>query len=151
MDLIVPIKTILKVVNRTEYVDRCTSDTRHYISSAPLDIERLAEASRGHWGVESFHWLLDVEFKDDLSRYRCGHGAANMAIVRRFALSLVRIDQRKDELDMQALIKANGGRKPRNGPLNKSPATAEPRASVKTRRKRASWDPSYLRHVLQLA
>jgi hypothetical protein len=21
------------------------------------------------------HWLLDVEFKDDLSRYRSGHGA----------------------------------------------------------------------------
>jgi predicted transposase YbfD/YdcC len=145
------IKTILKVVNRTQYADRCTSDTRHYISSAPLDIERLAEASRGHWGVESFHWLLDVEFKDDLSRYRCGHGAANMAIVRRFALSLVRTDQRKDEAAMAALIKANGGRKPRNGPLNKSPDTAERRASVKTRRKRASWDPSYLLHVLQLA
>jgi predicted transposase YbfD/YdcC len=47
------IKTILKVVNRTEYADRCTFDTRHYISSVPLDIERLAEASRGHWGVEN--------------------------------------------------------------------------------------------------
>jgi predicted transposase YbfD/YdcC len=29
------------------------------------------------------HWLLDVEFKDDLSRYRTGHGAKNMTIVRR--------------------------------------------------------------------
>jgi hypothetical protein len=36
------------------------------------------------------HWLLDMEFKDDLSRYRAGHGAKNMAIVRRFALGLVR-------------------------------------------------------------
>jgi hypothetical protein len=36
------------------------------------------------------HWLLDVEFKDDLSRYRTGHGAKNMAAVRRFALDLVR-------------------------------------------------------------
>ncbi len=36
------------------------------------------------------HWLLDVEFKDDLSRYRAGHGAKNMALVRRFALDLVR-------------------------------------------------------------
>ena len=31
------------------------------------------------------HWLLDVEFKDDLSRYRSGHGAKIMATVRRFA------------------------------------------------------------------
>src|SRR6266446_6732903 len=84
------IKTILKVHARVEYADRCSFDTRYYISSAPPDIERLARGSRGHWGVESMHWLLDVEFKDDLSRYRTGHGAKNMALVRRFALDLVR-------------------------------------------------------------
>ena len=56
----------------------------------PLDIDRIAAAIRGHWGVESMHWILDVQFKDDLSRYRQGHGAKNMAVVRRFALDLVR-------------------------------------------------------------
>lgn len=55
----------------------------------PLDIERIAKGIRGHWGVE-MHWLLDVEFKDDLSRHRTGHSAKNMAVVRRFALDLVR-------------------------------------------------------------
>ena len=92
------INTLLKVVNRTEYADRCTIDTRLYISSAPLDIERLAKGVRGHWGVESMHWLLDVEFKDDLSRYRSGHGAKNMAIVRRFALGLIRADETKGSI-----------------------------------------------------
>jgi predicted transposase YbfD/YdcC len=89
------IKTIAKVHARTEYADRCSFDTRYYISSAPLDIERLARGARGHWGVESMHWLLDVEFNDDLSRYRTGHGAKNMAVVRRFALGLVRADKSK--------------------------------------------------------
>jgi len=89
------IKTVVKVVSRTEYADRCTFDTRFYISSAACNIDRLANGARGHWGVESMHWLLDVEFKDDLSRYRSGHGAKNMAIVRRFALSLVRADKTK--------------------------------------------------------
>jgi predicted transposase YbfD/YdcC len=84
------IARILKVDSRTELADRTLFDTRTYISSAPLDIERLAGAVRGHWGIESMHWLLDVAFKDDLSRYRRGHGAKNMAIVRRFALDLVR-------------------------------------------------------------
>jgi predicted transposase YbfD/YdcC len=84
------IKTIVKVDTRTEHADRSTFDTRTYICSAPLDIERTAKGCRGHWGVESMHWLLDVEFKDDLSRYRTGHGAKNMAVVRRFALDLVR-------------------------------------------------------------
>lgn len=89
------IKTIVKIHARVEYADRCSFDTRYYISSAPRDIERLAKGARGHWGVESMHWLLDVEFKDDQSRYRTGHGAKNMAVVRRFALGLVRANKHK--------------------------------------------------------
>jgi len=92
------IKTVLKVHSRTEHADRGSFDTRFYISSAPLDIERLANAARGHWGVESMHWLLDVAFKDDLSRYRAGHGAKNMAVVRRFALNLVRAHKTKGSI-----------------------------------------------------
>jgi predicted transposase YbfD/YdcC len=95
------IKTIVKVLNRTELADRCTFDTRHYISSAPLDIERLANAARGHWGVESFHWLLDVAFKDDRSRYRTANGAKNMAVVRRFALNLVRANKTKGSVKLR--------------------------------------------------
>lgn len=89
------ILTLLQVHTTTEQADKSTSETRTYICSAPLDIERLATAARGHWGVESMHWLLDVEFKDDLSRYRQGHGAKNMAVVRRFALDLVRSHKSK--------------------------------------------------------
>jgi len=89
------IKTIVKVLARVEYADRCSFDTRYYISSARLDIERIAKGARGHWGVESMHWHLDVEFGDDLSRYRTGHGAKNMAVVRRFALGLVRANKAK--------------------------------------------------------
>src|SRR6266568_2582355 len=89
------IKSIVKVHARAEYPDRCSFETRYYISSAPRDIERLARGARGHWGVESMHWLLDVEFNDDRSRYRTGHGAKNMAIVRRFALGLVRANKTK--------------------------------------------------------
>ncbi|RAI36912.1 ISAs1 family transposase [Rhodoplanes roseus] len=89
------IKTIVKLLARVEHANRCSFETRFYISSAPLDIDRLAAAARGHWGVESMHWLLDVAFKDDLSRYRAGHGAKNMAVVRRFALGLVRANKHK--------------------------------------------------------
>jgi predicted transposase YbfD/YdcC len=92
------IQTIVKVLSRTEHADRCSFDTRLYISSAPLDIERFASGARGHWGIESMHWLLDTEFKDDLSRYRAGHGAKNMAVVRRFALNLVRANKSKGSI-----------------------------------------------------
>lgn len=87
------IATLIEVRSTTEQAGRLTQEVRTYISSAPLDIDRLAAAIRGHWGVETMHWLLDVEFKDDLSRYRQGHGAKNMAVVRRFALDLVRANK----------------------------------------------------------
>ena len=46
---------------------------------------------RGHWGIENrLHWVLDVTFNEDQSRLRKGFGARNMAVVRHFALNLVR-------------------------------------------------------------
>lgn len=89
------VETLVKVRARVEHHDRCSFETRYFISSAPCDIERLSAGVRGHWGVESMHWLLDVEFNDDLSRYRAGHGAKNMATLRRFALGLVRANKSK--------------------------------------------------------
>jgi hypothetical protein len=51
---------------------------------------------RSHWAIENnLHWTLDVTFKEDPSRLRAGHGARNMAVVRHFALNLVR--QAKDK------------------------------------------------------
>ncbi len=81
---------LVEVQSAVEKAGALTRETRTYITSADLMIERVAEAVCGHWAIESMHWLLDVEFKDDLSRYRQGHGAKNMAAIRRFALDLVR-------------------------------------------------------------
>jgi predicted transposase YbfD/YdcC len=83
--------TIIKVRSRTELSDRCRTDTRYYISSATLTARAAADAVRGHWGIENrLHWVLDVVFGDDQARLRTGHGANNMAVVRHFAINLVR-------------------------------------------------------------
>ena len=98
------VATLIQVHSTTEQAGKTTRETRTYISSAPLDIDRIAAAIRGHWGVESMHWILDVQFKDDLSRYRQGHGAKNMAVVRRFALDLVRAHKAKGSVKTRRLI-----------------------------------------------
>jgi predicted transposase YbfD/YdcC len=85
------VAAIAKVETRTELADRCRYETRFFITSRPMAANDLAHAVRGHWRIEnSLHWVLDVVFKEDLSRLRTGHGAKNMAIVRHFALNLVR-------------------------------------------------------------
>ena len=94
-----------------------STERRYYIASAPLTAERAARAICGHWQIENaLHWVLDVTFREDFSRLRKGHGAENMALVRHFALNLLR--------------------------------TAKDTKSLKTRRKRASWDPHYLQAIL---
>ena len=67
------------------------TERRSYISSRALSAAAFAAAARGHWAIENkLHWVLDVTFREDLSRLRAGHGANNMAVVRHFALNLVR-------------------------------------------------------------
>jgi len=89
--------SIVRVMAHAELKDRCRIETRYYISSAKLSAQHAAEAVRGHWRIENtLHWTLDVTFKDDQSRLRKGHGAHNMAIVRHFAINLVRaVDDKK--------------------------------------------------------
>jgi predicted transposase YbfD/YdcC len=101
------VASIIKVAARAELKDRDRFDTRYYISSAALTAKAAANAVRGHWGIENrLHWVLDVVFKDDQSRLRTGHGAKNMAVVRHFAINLVR--QTKDKKSLKLRRKVAG-------------------------------------------
>jgi predicted transposase YbfD/YdcC len=83
--------TIAMVESRIERGDKIESERRSYICSRALSAAAFAAAARGHWAIEnSLHWVLDVTFREDHSRLRTGHGAKNMAVVRHFALNLVR-------------------------------------------------------------
>lgn len=87
---------IAMVESRIERGDKIESERRSYICSRVLSAEAFADAVRGHWAIENnLHWTLDVTFHEDQSRLRAGHGARNMAVVRHFALNLVR--QAKDK------------------------------------------------------
>ena len=69
-------------------------EVRYYLSSLPPDAELLARAVRQHWGIENgLHGVLDMYFGEDRSRARTDAAAANMALRRRWALSLLRQDE----------------------------------------------------------
>lgn len=96
------VASIVRVTSRAELSDRSRFDTRYYISSARLSAARAAAAVRSHWAIEnSLHWVLDVTFGDDQSRLRTGHGAKNMAVVRHFAINLVRATKDKRSIKLR--------------------------------------------------
>lgn len=48
---------------------------------------------RQHWSIENqCHWILDVTFDEDQCRSRKGHAAANLAMLRKVVLSLLKND-----------------------------------------------------------
>lgn len=77
-----------------EYVDKdgeLHTGVRYYISSLPAKVRLLAHAVRSHWGIENrMGWVLDVAFKEDRNRARANHSQANLGVLRRMALSLIK-------------------------------------------------------------
>jgi predicted transposase YbfD/YdcC len=130
-------RAIVRVEARTELKDRCRFDARYYITSSPHSAVQLAQSIRGHWGIENtLHWTLDVTFREDLSRVGKGHGAQNMALVRKFAINKLRA--------------APPPAAPPNLPVKpcRKPTKPPRPKSLKPRRKIASWNVESLAEIL---
>ena len=131
------VAAIIRVETRTQLKDRSRFETRYFVTSSKASAEVLANAIRAHWLIENqLHWTLDVTFNEDQSRLRKGHGAKNMAVVRHFAMNLLR--QAHEDLRP----KKTGLRRKTNKP------PAKRQTSIKTKRKLASWSTDYLQAVL---
>lgn len=55
---------------------------------------RLLAINRGHWSIESFHYIIDWNYDEDRSRIRTGQGPANVTRLRRFAIGVLKSFQK---------------------------------------------------------
>jgi len=93
------VKAIGYALRITEHAEgKVTSEVRFYICSSYLSGKRFGEAVRGHWGIESMHWVLDVNFREDESRTRERTLGNNLSWLRRFAVTLLKRHPAKDSL-----------------------------------------------------
>ena len=85
------LQTIGMVESERSFNGETTIEQRYYISSLPNDARIFGTSVRAHWGIENLvHWVLDVAFREDMSRIRMDHGPANFALIRHIALNLLR-------------------------------------------------------------
>jgi len=68
-----------------------TTEERYFISSLETNAKEIARAIRGHWMVESYHWHLDVTFREDADHTLNKQVAYNMNIMRKLALNLLKL------------------------------------------------------------
>jgi len=57
--------------------------------------EQVLKDNRGHWSIESHHYIIDWNFQEDISRIRTGYGPENITRLRRFAISIIKSKKRK--------------------------------------------------------
>lgn len=89
------LRTVVHVHAKRQVGENISEEDRYYLSSlsgeTPKLAERILKASRSHWGIENeLHWVLDMSFREDYCRTRTGNGAENLAVLRHFALNLIR-------------------------------------------------------------
>lgn len=71
-----------------------TIEYRYYIGSIENNAQLFGKSVRDHWGIENkLHWRLDMGFREDESRIRKGHSAENFAVMRHFAINLLKQDK----------------------------------------------------------
>lgn len=90
-------------IEATREIDgKSTTDVRIFALSRELSAEALLATARAHWQIENaLHWQLDVSFGEDAQRNRKDNGPANIAVLRRRALDVARLDQSKGSLTVK--------------------------------------------------
>ena len=67
--------------------------------------QRVLAVNRGHWSIESVHYIIDWNYDEDRSRIRTGHGPENITRLRRFAVGILKSFQ-KPAQSIAAMMRA---------------------------------------------
>lgn len=67
------------------------------VSEKQASPEQVLKVNRGHWRVESIHYIIDWNYDEDRSQIRKGNGPVNITRLRRFAIGLLKTKLKKNE------------------------------------------------------
>lgn len=101
------LKTLVLIKSQRTLNGKTTIEERFYLSSLRYDAAALLKAIRRHWSIENnLHWSLDVAFNEDKLRLKEKNAALCMAVLRRFALAIIKKSESKESMKAQRLAMA---------------------------------------------
>lgn len=84
------LKKIFAVKREIEKEGNKTIEISCYLSSRNANAEKLLSYTRKHWQVESFHWLLDMNYDEDGNRVRDQNSQICLNILRKYSISILK-------------------------------------------------------------
>lgn len=88
-----------------EKKEKLITEYRYYISNLDIDIMLFAQAIRQHWSVENkLHWHLDFTFRLDKNNTLNKHALANLEIVNKFCLGILKRVQAYYDISLKRII-----------------------------------------------
>lgn len=85
--------SLTQIISRRTINGKTTEASRFFISNLLLTPEDAGRLARSHWSIENhLHWNMDVNFGEDASLAAIGYAPENLAILKRLASTLIRID-----------------------------------------------------------
>lgn len=98
------LKTLVKIKSERTLNNKTSIEERYYLSSLNHNAKSLMDAIRRHWLIENkLHWHLDVAFNEDKQRLKEKNATLCMAVLRRFALALIKKTDSKESVKNQRL------------------------------------------------
>jgi predicted transposase YbfD/YdcC len=85
------LKTLARIRSERRFGEKVEIKTRYFISSLPMNAKAFLKAKRSHWKIENdLHWVLDIAFREDMSRVRKDHAPENFVVLRHMAINMLK-------------------------------------------------------------
>lgn len=86
---------------------KTSEETVYFIGSRVMSAQQYGIAFRNHWKIENcLHWHLDVTFGEDANRVQHRTEAANLSLLRKMALSMLKRNPSKHSIDVKRYMAA---------------------------------------------
>jgi len=84
------LNTFIKVTRQGKRQGQDYEQVSYYISDLRLRAAEFLQGIREYWTIENgLHWIKDTIFQEDRCRTRTGNGAANLSLLRGFAITML--------------------------------------------------------------